>query len=152
MQGERVVTIGGQQANTQGNVRRCTSLTFGGMLLAMSLALGFSAHTTAQAFVVQSSGLPLIGRAELPLQGQKVLTRIENGDAFDHEKDGSVFGNRERLLPKQIRGYYREYTVPTPGLKHRGAKRIVCGGKVKQRPDACFYTDDHYASFRLIAQ
>lgn len=81
-----------------------------------------------------------------------MLARIENGDSFEHPKDGSVFGNRERLLPKQTRGYYREYTVPTPGLKHRGAKRIVCGGKPKRSPDVCYYTEDHYASFRLIAQ
>lgn len=105
----------------------------------------------AQAFVTPPVGLPAMARAELPPQGRDVLARIENGDSFSHPKDGSVFGNRERLLPKQIRGYYREYTVPTPGLKHRGAKRIVCGGEPQRRPDACFYTEDHYASFRLIA-
>ena len=60
-----------------------------------------------------------------------------------------VFGNRERALPAQKRGYYREYTVKTPGSKNRGAQRIVCGGPAAE-PDACFYTADHYASFRRI--
>ena len=90
--------------------------------------------------------------AGLPTQGVEVLARIHEGGPFRYEKDGVVFGNRERLLPNQARGYYREYTVPTPGVRHRGARRIVCGGKQPKRPDACFYTADHYASFRLIVQ
>ena len=69
---------------------------------------------------------------------------------FPYEKDGAVFGNRERNLPRMARGYYREYTVKTPGARTRGAKRIVCGGKPPTQPDTCFYTDDHYASFRRI--
>jgi ribonuclease T1 len=88
----------------------------------------------------------------LPTQGVEVLAQIREGGPFRYEKDGVVFGNRERLLPNQARGYYREYTVPTPGLEHRGARRIVCGGKQPKRPDACFYTADHYTSFRLIVQ
>jgi ribonuclease T1 len=105
----------------------------------------------AQAFVSTATDVPTMARGDLPPQGREVLARIENGDSFSHPKDGSVFGNRERLLPKQTRGYYREYTVPTPGLKHRGTKRIVCGGEPQRRPTACYYTEDHYASFRLIA-
>lgn len=88
----------------------------------------------------------------LPAQGLEVLAQIRQGGPFRYEKDGTVFGNRERLLPSEKRGYYREYTVPTPGLSHRGARRIVCGGQRPKLPDACFYTDDHYASFTLIAQ
>ena len=65
--------------------------------------------------------------------------------------DGIVFGNREKLLPARPRGSYREYTVKTPGQGGRGARRIVCGGKPPTQPEACFYTDDHYASFRRIA-
>lgn len=60
-----------------------------------------------------------------------------------------MFGNRERLLPISKRGYYREYTVKTPGSRDRGARRIVCGGKATT-PDACFYSADHYGSFRKI--
>ncbi len=88
----------------------------------------------------------------LPVQGREVLEQILQGGPFRYEKDGTVFGNRERLLPGQKRGYYREYTVPTPGLRHRGARRIVCGGAKPQAPDACYYTEDHYSSFRLIVQ
>lgn len=77
---------------------------------------------------------------------------IAAGGPFPYEKDGSVFGNRERVLPPQKRGHYREYTVPTPGLKHRGARRIVCGGQQPRTPEACYYSADHYASFRLIVQ
>lgn len=88
----------------------------------------------------------------LPAQGRDVLAQIHQGGPFRYEKDGTVFHNRERLLPRQTRGYYREYTVPTPGLRHRGARRIVCGGDKPQIPDACYYTEDHYSSFRLIVQ
>lgn len=88
----------------------------------------------------------------LPFQGQAVMDQIRQGGPFRYEKDGTVFGNRERLLPGAKRGYYREYTVPTPGLSHRGARRIVCGGPKPRWPDACYYTEDHYNSFRLIVQ
>lgn len=91
-----------------------------------------------------------IALADLPVQGAQVHGLVMQGGPFAHDKDGSVFGNRERLLPSQKRGYYREYTVPTPGASNRGARRIVCGGPPKT-PDACFYTSDHYASFRRIA-
>ena len=88
-------------------------------------------------------------QGELPLQGQETHRLIYQGGPFPFDKDGIVFGNRERLLPIQKRGYYREYTVRTPGARDRGAKRIVCGG-VATAPDACFYSADHYASFRKI--
>ena len=77
---------------------------------------------------------------------------ILKGGPFPYSKDGSVFGNRERLLAPKARGFYREYTVKTPGSRDRGARRIVCGGKPPTEPEACFYTDDHYASFRRIQQ
>lgn len=86
---------------------------------------------------------------ELPRQGEQVYALIRQGGPFASEKDGTVFGNRERLLPPYRRGYYREYTVPTPGLAHRGVRRIVCGGQ-PVKPDICYYTADHYASFRKI--
>lgn len=89
---------------------------------------------------------------QLPRQGQQVMEQIRQGGPFRYEKDGTVFGNRERLLPRAKRGYYREYTVPTPGLRHRGARRIVCGGEQPRNPDACYYTEDHYSSFRRILQ
>jgi ribonuclease T1 len=86
----------------------------------------------------------------LPQQAQEVFSLIGQGGPFEFDKDGVVFGNRERLLPKQARGYYREYTVKTPGERSRGARRIVCGGEQPRQPVVCYYSDDHYNSFRRI--
>ena len=91
-----------------------------------------------------------ISIAELPPEGQDTYARIGRGGPFRFEKDGVVFGNRERLLPVHARGYYREYTVATPGARDRGIRRIVCGGATRT-PDVCYYSDDHYSSFRRIA-
>jgi len=90
--------------------------------------------------------------ADLPEQGRTTYGLIMDGGPFPYDKDGSVFGNRERMLPQQKRGYYREYTVKTPRSRNRGARRIICGGKEPTRPDACYYTNDHYASFRVIVK
>ena len=83
--------------------------------------------------------------AFLPPEARETIALIQRGGPYPHRQDGSTFGNRERQLPQRPRGYYREYTVDTPGLSHRGAKRIVTGG---DPPDAWYYTDDHYESFR----
>lgn len=93
-----------------------------------------------------------VALAALPREAREVYRLIHQGGPFEYEKDGTVFQNRERLLPIHPRGYYREYTVKTPGLKHRGARRIVCGGREVVQPKECYYTADHYASFRRIAQ
>ncbi|WP_137891774.1 ribonuclease [Ramlibacter sp. 2FC] len=89
--------------------------------------------------------------AALPPQGRETYRLIHAGGPFPYSKDGTVFGNRERLLPSRQRGYYREYTVKTPGSRDRGARRIVCGGPART-PDACYYTSDHYASFSRIVE
>jgi ribonuclease T1 len=93
-----------------------------------------------------------IARDELPAEGRQVMELIEAGGPFPHQRDGVVFGNFEKRLPPERRGYYREYTVPTPGVRHRGARRIVCGGWETRRPAACYYTADHYRSFRKISE
>lgn len=93
-----------------------------------------------------------IALRQLPRHGQKTYRLIFSGGPFPYEKDGTVFGNRERLLPIMRRGYYREYTVKTFGVRHRGARRIVCGGLQPTRPDACYYTSDHYSSFKRIVE
>jgi ribonuclease T1 len=90
--------------------------------------------------------------AELPPEGRETLALIYQGGPFPYKRDGIEFRNFEKLLPKKSRGHYREYTVRTPGVKHRGARRIVCGGRPATRPEACWYTADHYRSFRKIAQ
>ena len=87
----------------------------------------------------------------MPPEGRATYDLILRGGPFDSDKDGTTFGNRERLLPAQRRGYYLEYTVKTPGVRHRGARRIVCGGPART-PDRCYYTQDHYASFREIVE
>lgn len=81
----------------------------------------------------------------LPAEAHDVLARIARGGPYEHRQDGGTFQNRERRLPKQPRGYYREYTVETPGENDRGARRIVTGG---DPPSEYYYTDDHYRSFR----
>jgi ribonuclease T1 len=94
----------------------------------------------------------VVALAILPAEARQTEQLIRAGGPFPHAKDGSVFGNRERQLPRQARGYYREYTVKTPGARDRGARRIVCGGRVAAAPEACYYTADHYASFKRIVQ
>jgi len=125
------------------------SLAVWGGLGALTAPSALQART-AQADV---SGVPLsISVEQLPPQGRQVMTLIYRGGPFQYEKDGVVFGNRERLLPGSARGYYREYTVRTPNGRSRGARRIVCGGLQPVAPDICYYTEDHYASFRKIVQ
>lgn len=106
-------------------------------------------------FVTQakdSAPRAVVSLSSLPVEAQTAQRLIHAGGPFPYSKDGIVFGNRERLLPRHPRGYYREYTVQMPGSRDRGARRIVCGGQQATAPEACYYTDDHYASFRLIAQ
>ena len=91
------------------------------------------------------SGLRWSAAAELPSEARATLALIAAGGPFPYERDGSVFQNRERILPDEARGYYREYTVVTPGSDDRGARRIVAGAGGER-----YYTDDHYASFRRI--
>jgi ribonuclease T1 len=118
-------------------------------LIAMLALLGVEA-ALAQPRAVQEV-LPVIALAELPREARETLGLIRGGGPFPYERDGVRFGNRERLLPPEARNYYREYTVRTPGVRNRGARRIVCGGPAKT-PDACYYTDDHYRSFARISQ
>ena len=117
-------------------------------LLAVAVAGGSLAQAKGPTDVPTSISAT-VRLAELPPQGRETYERIREGGPFPYDKDGAVFGNRERQLPGEKRGYYREYTVKTPGSRDRGARRIVCGGP-KKTPQACYYTADHYASFRKI--
>jgi ribonuclease T1 len=126
-------------------------LALTGVLL-MAAASGPPAQARSQADRPREGSQSAAVRvAELPREGRATYELIRQGGPFPSEKDGAVFGNRERMLPPAWRGFYREYTVPTPGSRDRGARRIVCGGPVKQ-PYACYYTADHYASFRMIVE
>ena len=90
---------------------------------------------------------PALKVSELPVEARETLRLIDSSGPFLYKRDGIVFQNREQRLPEQGRGYYREYTVETPGLSHRGARRIVTGGRA---PAEYYYTADHYKSFRRI--
>lgn len=94
--------------------------------------------------------LPAVALSSLSESAQGTYRLILAGGPFPYEKDGVVFANREKILPRQARGYYREYTVSVPRVSGRGAQRIVCGGLQINKPDACYFTQDHYASFSRI--
>ncbi len=147
--------------------------------VAMLLAVAVAAATLSASMVnarVTPDALPTVALADLPKEAREVYARIGGGGPFANEcagspqariapsrkdgaqrqgcsfdRDGVVFGNREGLLPAKPRGYYHEYTVRTPGERTRGARRIVCGGPATT-PEACYYTDDHYQSFRRIRE
>lgn len=92
-----------------------------------------------------TTDLPTMTVGQLPPEGISTLRLIKDGGPFPYSKDGSTFSNREGILPSQPKGFYREYTVETPGSDDRGARRIIGG-----RDGSRFYTDDHYASFREV--
>ena len=114
------------------------------VLAAVMLASGAAARTA-------SAPLREVALADLPPEAREVVALVHQGGPFHYDRDGVVFGNRERILPAEPRGYYHEYTVPTPGVKSRGARRIICGGPATA-PAACWYTSDHYRSFRRIRE
>lgn len=93
------------------------------------------------------SGLVTIAESALPVQAQETLTLIRAGGPYPHDEDGGTFLNRERILPRHARGYYREFTVETPRSADRGARRIIAGDD-----GDLYYTSDHYASFRQIEE
>jgi ribonuclease T1 len=120
---------------------------------AVSVLTGAGNPAEARESSSDAATMAAVALVELPPEARQTHQLILAGGPFPHpHKDGSVFGNRERLLPAQRRGFYREYTVPTPRSRDRGARRIICGGVRPAVPEVCFYTQDHYASFRRIVQ
>lgn len=115
------------------------------LLLALLCAFG------AGASLARTPAPHDVALADLPQEARDTLALIRRGGPFRYRQDGSVFGNREKRLPARERGYYREYTVPTPGAKDRGARRIVAGADVRTAGEY-YYSDDHYASFRRIRE
>ncbi len=129
----------------------------------MGMGIGIGAGGFGVASIVHArdsapilKDFPIILVTDLPKEGRDTLNLIRKGGPFPYSKDSSVFSNRERILPKQPRGFYHEYTVKTPRSRDRGARRIVCGGMTgkpqTQAREACYYTDDHYASFKKIKE
>ena len=118
--------------------------------LAAALALCLTAVFAATLALARTEAPgPGIGVQALPAEARTTLDRIGSGGPFPYPRDGVVFGNRERILPARPRGYYHEYTVATPGVSTRGARRIVCGGNPATLTE-CYYSDDHYQTFRRI--
>jgi ribonuclease T1 len=117
----------------------------GGLLLILLAVL--LAPSPAAARSEAPAALPQIALSDLPAEAQRTIQLIKRGGPFPYERDGVVFGNYERLLPAQRRGYYHEYTVPTPGARNRGARRIIAGGSGEY-----YYTADHYRSFQRVRE
>ncbi|HEV2608531.1 MAG TPA: ribonuclease domain-containing protein [Xanthomonadaceae bacterium] len=103
--------------------------------------------STSSARVTREASSPSPSQDAFPPEVAETLALIRHGGPFPHRQDGVVFENREHELPMQPRGYYHEYTVDTPGARHRGARRIITGG---DPPVVYYYTDDHYRSFRTL--
>jgi ribonuclease T1 len=118
-------------------------------VLAAALALFFSLvlPVAAHGDAISGAAAREVQFTQLPPEARDTIALIRKGGPFHHERDGIPFGNFEKRLPVQARGYYREYTVKTPGVRHRGARRIVAG-----RGGELYYTDDHYQSFRRIRE
>jgi ribonuclease T1 len=128
------------------------------LFLALCGGFGFSASVQARE-PAHAGSILAVALADLPEQARHTVSLIERGGPFPFpRKDGSTFGNFEKRLPIQERGYYREYTVPTPGSRDRGARRVVAGGgrspgsADSARFGEYYYSDDHYRSFRRISQ
>ena len=118
------------------------------LLAAFALSLAFAAvPASAQRGAPQPDPAGVVIAADLPREARATLALIRKGGPYPYAKDNAIFGNREGLLPKQKRGYYREYTVKTPGERTRGARRIIKGASGE-----LFYTDDHYNHFRRIQE
>ena len=84
---------------------------------------------------------------KLPDEARQTIALIRANGPFPYAQDGRSFGNREKHLPAKPHGYYREYTVKTPGARDRGARRIVAG-----KGGELYYTEDHYRSFMRIRE
>ena len=119
------------------------------LALATAISMATLLAPTPVAAKATAEALPEVSASALPSEARKTLAIIGKGGPFPYSRDGIVFGNREKLLPTKKRGYYHEYTVPTLGAHTRGARRIICGGDARTL-DECYYSDDHYQSFRRI--
>jgi len=109
------------------------------------LATGLALAAAAQTFAFSATGETRV--SELPHEARETIALIRKGGPFPHQRDGVPFRNREKNLPARERGWYREYTVKTPGARDRGARRIVAG-----RDGTLYYTDDHYRSFKRVLE
>ena len=117
------------------------------MILPLLATAAFAITAVTPAMAFDNSGRATMTTSQLPKEGRETLALIRKGGPYPYAKDSTIFSNRERALPREARGFYHEYTVKTPGSRDRGARRIICGGA---RQQTCYYTADHYATFKLI--
>jgi len=117
------------------------------LIVALTLAACLGSAVAREAY----DRLDSVALSSLPPEAHRTLQLIQQGGPFPYKRDGVTFGNYEKRLPYQHRGYYSEYTVPTPGSRDRGARRIIAGGKPATSGEY-YYTDDHYRSFRRIRE
>ncbi len=115
-----------------------------GLLLAAALLLPQCAFARNDA----PQSMQEVALAALPAEARQAVALIKRGGPYTYQRDGVVFGNYENLLPPRQRGYYREFTVPTPGAANRGARRIIAGGGAVE----FYYTADHYRSFQRVRE
>ncbi len=115
--------------------------------LAFAAAIPAAAQKAPPPLYKEQAIVQVVSLAELPREARATVALIRKGGPHPYARDGAVFGNREEILPKQKRGYYREYTVKTPGERTRGARRVVAGAG-----GDIYYTDDHYNHFRRIRE
>ena len=115
-----------------------------GLLLAVALLLPQCAFACNDA----PQSMQEVALAALPAEARQAVALIKRGGPYTYQRDGVVFGNYENLLPPRQRGYYREFTVPTPGASNRGARRIIAGGGTVE----FYYTADHYRSFQRVRE
>lgn len=138
-------------------MRALTALLAGVALLLLPACSSSGGHKTQKSHSASSSpasgtpgwakGMKTVTEDKLPPEARRTLELIDKGGPFPYDKDGTVFGNHENRLPKQTRGYYHEYTVPTPGARTRGARRIITGNHAER-----YYTGDHYQTFEAVVK
>lgn len=125
--------------------RSGTAVVLAALLAALAWWLLEQGTTTSDVVAVDDSGLPVVALADLPPEAAETVDLIDAGGPYPHDQDDGTFFNREELLPDAPEGFYREYTVETPGSDDRGARRIVAGDD-----GSLWWTDDHYSSFARI--
>ena len=116
-------------------------------LLAVAFAAAALLPAAAQKLPAPSPPIAVVEAVELPKEARDTILLIRKGGPYPYAKDGAVFGNREGQLPPQKHGYYKEYTVKTPGVRTRGTRRIITGAGGE-----LYYTDDHYNHLRRIRE
>ncbi|MBL8511684.1 MAG: ribonuclease [Betaproteobacteria bacterium] len=120
------------------------------LILAIAAFIAGGAVAKSPTAVSATANIATVSASALPQEARDTLALIQAGGPFPYRKDGVTFFNREHQLPAQPRGYYREYTVKTQGASNRGIRRLVCGGLPVTDIQNCYYTDDHYSSFKKI--